>query len=100
MFRDITTKPKIEILLKIVSLIARTKPHIHYKIHDTLINMTFTMACPNFWKAQKMDSSFLRINIIAWKIIFIIQLGICHPCCRIRHSRRSVDIHDVQGTCH
>jgi hypothetical protein len=71
-FRDITTKPKIGIPSKIVLLEASTKPHIHNKIHDILINMTLTMACPNFWKALELDFGFLRINIIVWKITFVI----------------------------
>jgi hypothetical protein len=31
-----------------VHLEASTKPPIHNLIHEFLINMTFTMACPNF----------------------------------------------------
>jgi hypothetical protein len=37
-----------------VSLEASTKPHVHKKIYEFSINMTFTMACPNFKKGLKM----------------------------------------------
>jgi hypothetical protein len=57
-FRDITTKPKIGILLKIVLLEVRTKPHIHNKIHDILINMTFKMAFQTFGKPKKWTLAF------------------------------------------
>jgi hypothetical protein len=33
---------------------ANTKPHVHKKIHEFLINMAFTMAYPNFKKGLKM----------------------------------------------
>jgi hypothetical protein len=45
MFWDISTKPKIGILKKLVHLEASTKPHVYKKIHEFLINMAFTMAC-------------------------------------------------------
>jgi hypothetical protein len=32
------------------------------------------MACPNLWKALELDFGFLRVNIIAWKITFIIHI--------------------------
>jgi hypothetical protein len=37
-----------------VHLEASTKPPIHNLIHEFLINMAFTMACPNFKKSLKM----------------------------------------------
>jgi hypothetical protein len=37
-----------------VHLEASTKPPIHNLIHEFLINMAFTMACPNFKKGLKM----------------------------------------------
>jgi hypothetical protein len=33
---------------------ASTKPPIHNLIHEFLVNMAFTMACPNFKKGLKM----------------------------------------------
>jgi hypothetical protein len=39
---------------KLVHLKASTKPPIHNLIHKFLINMAFTMACPNFKKGLKM----------------------------------------------
>jgi hypothetical protein len=33
---------------------ASTKSHVHNLIHEFLINMAFTMACPNFKKGLKM----------------------------------------------
>jgi hypothetical protein len=60
-FWDISTKPKIGILLKLVHLEARTKPHVHDLIHEFLINMAFKMACPNFKKGLKMVSGPLGV---------------------------------------
>jgi hypothetical protein len=37
-----------------VCLEASTKPHVHNLIHEFLINMAFTIACPNFKKGLKM----------------------------------------------
>jgi hypothetical protein len=37
-----------------VRLEASTKSPIHNLIHEFLINMAFTMACPNFKKGLKM----------------------------------------------
>jgi hypothetical protein len=37
-----------------VHLEASTKSPIHNLIHEFLINMAFTMACPNFKKGLKM----------------------------------------------
>jgi hypothetical protein len=62
MFWDITTKPKIGILQKLVRLETSTKPHVHNLIHEFLINMAFTMACPNFKKGLKMVSGPLGVN--------------------------------------
>jgi hypothetical protein len=41
-------------LKKLVYLEASTKPPIHNLIYEFLINMAFTMACPNFKKGLKM----------------------------------------------
>jgi hypothetical protein len=64
-FRDKTTKPKIGILLKLMHIGASTKPHVHKKIHEFLINMVFTMACPNFKKGLKMAFDPLGINLLS-----------------------------------
>jgi hypothetical protein len=53
-FWDISTKPKIGILKKLVRLEASTKPPVHNLIHEFWINMAFTMAYPNFKKGLKM----------------------------------------------
>jgi serine protease inhibitor ecotin len=45
-----------------VRLEASTKPHVHKLIHDFLINMAFTMACPNFKKGLKMVSGPLGVK--------------------------------------
>jgi hypothetical protein len=45
-----------------VSLEASTKPPIHNLIHEFLINMAFTMACPNFKKGLKMAFGPLGVN--------------------------------------
>ena len=42
---------------------ASTKPHVHNLIHEFLINMAFTMACPNFKKGLKMVSGPLGIKV-------------------------------------
>jgi hypothetical protein len=47
-----------------VRLEANTKPSIHNLIHEFLINMTFTMACPNFKKGLKMAFGPLGVNRI------------------------------------
>jgi hypothetical protein len=60
-FWDISTKPKIGILQKLVCLEASTKPPIHNLIHEFLINMVFTMVCPNFKKGLKM--AFGRLGV-------------------------------------
>jgi hypothetical protein len=70
-FWDITTKPKIGILPKLVRLEASTKSHVHNLIHEFLINMVFTMACPNFKKGMKMAFGPLRVKWIKSKIINI-----------------------------
>jgi hypothetical protein len=41
-------------LEKLVRLEASTKPHVHKRIYEFLINMAFAMACPNFKKCLKM----------------------------------------------
>jgi hypothetical protein len=41
---------------------ASTKPHVHNLIHELLINMAFTMACPNFNKGLKMVSGPLEVK--------------------------------------
>jgi serine protease inhibitor ecotin len=42
---------------------ASTKPHVHNLIHEFLINIAFTMACPNSKKGLKMVSSPLGVKI-------------------------------------
>jgi hypothetical protein len=51
-----------------VCLEASTKPHVHKKIHEFLINMAFTMACPNFKKGLKMACGPLEIGLERVKI--------------------------------
>jgi hypothetical protein len=41
---------------------ASTKPHVYKKIHIFLINMAFTMACPNFKECLKMAFGLLGVN--------------------------------------
>jgi hypothetical protein len=41
---------------------ASTKPHVHKKIHEFLINMAFAMACLNFKKGMKMVFDPLRVK--------------------------------------
>jgi hypothetical protein len=53
-FWDISTKPKIGIMLILARLGASTKPPIHNLIYEFLINMAFTVAYPNFKKGPKM----------------------------------------------
>jgi hypothetical protein len=45
-----------------VHLEASTKLPIHNLIHEFLINMVFTMACPNFKKALKTASVPLGVK--------------------------------------
>jgi hypothetical protein len=61
-FWDISTKPKIGIMYILVWLGASTEPPIHNLIYEFLINMAFTMACPNFKKGLKMAFSPLGVN--------------------------------------
>jgi hypothetical protein len=63
-FWDISTKPKIGTLEKLVRLEASTKPHVHKLIHEFLINMAFTMVCPNFKKGLKMVYGPLGVNMV------------------------------------
>jgi hypothetical protein len=42
---------------------ASTKPPIHNLIHNFLINMAFTIACPNFKKGLKMAFGPLGVNL-------------------------------------
>jgi hypothetical protein len=46
-----------------VRLEASTKPHIYNLIHEFLVNMAFTMACPNFKKGLKMAFGPLGIKL-------------------------------------
>jgi hypothetical protein len=46
-----------------VRLEASTKPPIHNLIHEFLINMAFTRACPNFKKGLKMAFGPLGVNL-------------------------------------
>jgi hypothetical protein len=41
---------------------ASTKPPIQNLIHEFLINMAFTISCPNFKKGLKMAFSPLGVN--------------------------------------
>jgi hypothetical protein len=45
-----------------VHLEASTKLYVHNLIHEFLINMAFTMACPNFKKGLKMVYGPLGVN--------------------------------------
>jgi hypothetical protein len=47
---------------KLVCLEASTKPPIHNLIHEFLINMAFTIACPNFKEGLKMAFGPLGVN--------------------------------------
>jgi hypothetical protein len=58
---DRTTQPKIGILRKVLHVEASTKPRVHKKTHEFLINMVFTVACPNFKKALKMAFNPSRV---------------------------------------
>jgi hypothetical protein len=51
-----------------VRLEASTKPPIHNLIHEFLINMAFTMACPNFKKSLKMAFGPLGVKHDFWEI--------------------------------
>jgi hypothetical protein len=46
-----------------VHLEASTKPHVHSLIREFLINMAFTMACPNFKKGLKMVFGPLGVKV-------------------------------------
>jgi hypothetical protein len=46
----------------LMRLEASTKPPVHNLIHEFLINMAFTMACPNFKKGLKMAFGILGVN--------------------------------------
>jgi hypothetical protein len=45
-----------------VRLEVKTKPHVHKKIHEFLINMALTLACPNFKKDLKIAFGPLGVN--------------------------------------
>jgi hypothetical protein len=45
-----------------VRLEASTKPPIHNLIHEFLINMAFTMACPSFKKGLEMAFGSLGVK--------------------------------------
>jgi hypothetical protein len=47
-----------------VHLEASIKPPIHNLIHEFLINMAFTMACPNFKEGLKMAFGPLGVKLI------------------------------------
>jgi hypothetical protein len=53
-----------------VCLEASTKPPIHNLIHEFLINMAFTMACPNFKKGPKMGFGPLGVKRDSEFIVF------------------------------
>jgi hypothetical protein len=50
-------------LEKLVHLEASTKLSTHNLIHKFLINMAFTMACPNFKKGLKMAFGPLGVKV-------------------------------------
>jgi hypothetical protein len=60
-----------------VGLEASTKPHVHKKIHEFLINMAFTMACTNFKKGVRFGA--LEEVIVSaptlWRRICYVELG-------------------------
>jgi hypothetical protein len=45
-----------------VHLEVSTKPHVHKKIHEFLINMAFTIACPNFKKRPENGFGLLGVK--------------------------------------
>jgi hypothetical protein len=47
-----------------VRLEASTKPHIHKKIHEFLVNMAYIVACPNFKKGLEMAFGPLGVKRI------------------------------------
>jgi hypothetical protein len=59
-----------------VRLEASTKPHVDNLIHEFLINMAFTMACPNFKKGLKMVFGPLGVKYIYFLISHIYILNI------------------------
>jgi hypothetical protein len=71
-FWDISIKPKIGIFKKLVPLEASTKPHVHKKIHEFLIDMAFTMAYLNFKKGLKMALDPLGVNYQNSKLFMIL----------------------------
>jgi hypothetical protein len=56
--------------------LASTKPPIHNLIHDFLINMAFTMACPNFKKGLKMAFGPLGVKLPNDFIGFVCSISI------------------------
>jgi hypothetical protein len=65
-----------------VHLEAITKPPIHNLIHEFLINMVFTMACPNFKKGLRMAFGPLGVKnefgmnhiFFSWNIFLICNI--------------------------
>jgi hypothetical protein len=55
---------------------ASNKPHVHKKIHEFLINMAFTIACPNLKKGLKMAFRPLGVKINAYKTTIHFSLEI------------------------
>jgi hypothetical protein len=53
-----------------VRLEASTKPPIHNLIHEFLINMAFTMACPNFKKGLKMAVGPLGVRASSMQPVY------------------------------
>jgi hypothetical protein len=47
-----------------VRLEASTKPQVDNLIHEFLIDMAFTMACPNFTTGLKMVSGPLGVKVL------------------------------------
>jgi hypothetical protein len=72
-----------------VRLEASTKPHVHNLIHEFLINMAFTMVCPNFKKGLKMVSGPLGVKCISrdWLIKISIDARTHIRSCRINQTQ-------------
>jgi hypothetical protein len=55
---------------------ASTKPPIYNLIHEFLINMAYTMACPNFKKDMKMAFGPLGVNVLHWRCSYSVHCTI------------------------
>jgi hypothetical protein len=67
-----------------VRLEASTKPHVHNLIHEFLINIAFTMACPNFKKGLKMVSGPLGVKVYEYAVSWNRQGEL--PCMLLAYS--------------